>query len=110
VGQPVLEYPASRQFPNDTDFKVTVTNSSSHPVKSVVTFWLPGDVELSADLNHVSCWTNEKTVVCKYRVPGYWATVPANGSVTYDIFLDHRGSRGRVDSMPMPTVRPDPNQ
>jgi RNA polymerase sigma factor (sigma-70 family) len=110
VGQPVLEYPASRQFPNDTDFKITVRNGSSHRVKSVVTFSLPGDVELSADLNHVSCRTNDKTVVCKYRVPGYWATVPANGSVTYDIFLDHRGARGKVDSMPMPTVHVDPNR
>jgi hypothetical protein len=103
-------YPASRQYPNDTDFSITVTNHSARMKKSVVTFSLPGDVELSADVRHVSCRVERATVICKHRVPNFWAAVPANGSITYYVSLDHRTGSGRVESMPMPTVETDGQQ
>ena len=62
AGLPGLVYPASRQFPNDTNFKITVRNNSAQALRSVVTFSLPGDVELSADLDHMSCRTTGTTV------------------------------------------------
>jgi hypothetical protein len=103
-----LIYPAGRLFPNDTNFAITVRNDSAHARKSVVTFSLPNDVELSAAVANVSCRTTGPTVVCKHRVSDYWETVPAHRSVTYNVFLDHRDVPGRVKSMPMPRVETDP--
>ena len=100
----------SRRFAGDTNFAITVRNHSGHALRSVVSFSLPADVELSADVAHVSCRTTASTVVCQHHVTGYWEIVPANGSVTYNVFLDHWNGSGPVDWMPMPRVDIDSDQ
>ena len=105
-----MVYPANGRFPHDTRFAITVSNSSSRALKSVVTITLTGDVELAADVHYKSCRTTGTTVVCKHRAPRLWPIVPAHGSFTYRIYLDHRNSRGQVVSMPLPSVNVDPNQ